>query len=115
MPEVGISRVTLVNSETQGCGCGACSLLQALADAIASWFVPVVTLIAAATFATWLGLGLSGRLNPELLPAGTTPLLLALLSAGTCFSQIGCAWRWVVEPHMSEDVIWLPCATSLGV
>lgn len=56
--------------------------LQALADAIASWFVPVVTLIAAATFATWLGLGLSGRLNPELLPSGTTPLLLALLSAG---------------------------------
>lgn len=62
--------------------------MQALADAIASWFVPVVSLIAAATFATWLGLGLSGKLNPELLPAGTTPLLLALLSAGGHYSTL---------------------------
>lgn len=62
--------------------------MQALADAIASWFVPVVSLIAAATFATWLGLGLSGKLNPELLPAGTTPLLLALLSAGGHYSAV---------------------------
>lgn len=62
--------------------CHACCCLQALADNIASWFVPVVSVIAAATFATWLGLGLAGKLNPEMLPPGTTPLLLALLSAG---------------------------------
>jgi cation transport ATPase len=67
--------------EAQGLLC-LLLLLQALADVIASWFVPVVCVIAAATFATWLGLGLTGRLDLDKLPAGTTPLLLALLSAG---------------------------------
>lgn len=52
---------------------------QALADAIASWFVPTVVTLAAITFVTWLCLGLSGRLNPDTLPPGTTPFLLALL------------------------------------
>ncbi|KAF6252600.1 heavy metal P-type ATPase [Scenedesmus sp. NREL 46B-D3] len=53
--------------------------IQALADTIASWFVPTVVTLATATFATWLCLGLSGRLDPAALPPGTSPFLLALL------------------------------------
>lgn len=53
--------------------------LQALADAIASWFVPVVVTLAVITFATWLYVGFTGRLDPATLPPGTTPSLLAVL------------------------------------
>lgn len=83
---------------------------QALADAIASWFVPVVSLIAAATFATWLGLGLSGKLNPELLPAGTTPLLLALLSAGGHFSAV--LLLALLFPAQFGVLLYLPCCVD---
>lgn len=54
-------------------------LLQALADGIASVFVPVVVACAAATCAAWLYAGYSGALDPGRLPPGTTPGLLALL------------------------------------
>jgi Cu+-exporting ATPase len=53
--------------------------LQALADTIASWFVPTVVTLAIVTFVTWLYLGVSGRLDPTALPPGTSPFLLALL------------------------------------
>eukprot|EP00879_Flechtneria_rotunda_P008205 GHRR01008597.1.p1 GENE.GHRR01008597.1~~GHRR01008597.1.p1 ORF type:complete len:1246 (+),score=514.64 GHRR01008597.1:1407-5144(+) len=53
--------------------------IQALADKIASWFVPSVVSLAAITFATWMVLGLTGHLNPDTLPQGITPFLLALL------------------------------------
>jgi hypothetical protein len=66
-----------------------------MADFIASWFVPVVVTIAAATAATWLGLGLSGTLNPALLPPGTTPGLLALLHAGGQHGARRPRWRVV--------------------
>lgn len=57
----------------------------------------MVSVIAAATFATWLGLGLSGRLDPALLPPGTTPLLLALLSAGVLCCAAGVALFCLAE------------------
>uniref|UniRef100_A0A383VTJ1 P-type Cu(+) transporter n=1 Tax=Tetradesmus obliquus TaxID=3088 RepID=A0A383VTJ1_TETOB len=53
--------------------------IQALADTIASWFVPTVVALAMLTFATWLYLGLSNKLDPSALPPGTSPFLLALL------------------------------------
>eukprot|EP00878_Enallax_costatus_P022495 GHUV01023866.1.p1 GENE.GHUV01023866.1~~GHUV01023866.1.p1 ORF type:complete len:272 (+),score=28.80 GHUV01023866.1:23-817(+) len=53
--------------------------IQALADKIASWFVPAVVTLAALTFITWLLLGLTNHINTEDLPPGTTPFLLALL------------------------------------
>jgi cation transport ATPase len=49
--------------------------MQALADAIASWFVPTVVTLAIVTFATWLYLGMSNILHLTALPPGTSPFL----------------------------------------
>jgi P-type E1-E2 ATPase len=52
--------------------------IQALADTIASYFVPVVVLLALATFAVWMYVATS-VLAPSSLPTGVTPFVLALL------------------------------------
>jgi hypothetical protein len=53
---------------------------QALADKIAGRFVPVVVVLAAATFVVWL-LVAQRLLPPSALPEGVSPLVLALLHA----------------------------------
>ena len=54
--------------------------MQAVADAIASFFVPCVVAIAVVVFISWALLG-TYVTDPASLPPGTSPLLLALLHA----------------------------------
>ncbi|MEW5306919.1 MAG: hypothetical protein WDW36_009351 [Sanguina aurantia] len=54
--------------------------IQATADTIASYFVPSVLILAAAVFATWLGVAYT-ILPASLLPPGVSPFLIALLHA----------------------------------
>ncbi len=58
--------------------CVSLICMQALADAIASWFVPVVVAFAATTFVVWTILGATGQLVR--LHLHFPPYLLALLS-----------------------------------
>lgn len=54
---------------------------QALADRIASYFVPAVVLTSLLVFCIWESLGLLGYIDPATLPQGVSPTLLALLHA----------------------------------
>jgi cation transport ATPase len=55
--------------------------VQAVADRIASVFVPCVLVAALLTFGAWLGATLSGAVPQSSLPSGVSPLLMALLHA----------------------------------
>ncbi len=58
-----------------------CPHPQAVADTIASYFVPCIVLLSVAVFATWLALGRAGLVDPATLPPGVSLPLLALLHA----------------------------------
>ncbi|OTA65216.1 heavy metal translocatin [Hypoxylon sp. EC38] len=71
--------------------------IERVADVLTSYFVPVVTLIAIATWFIWLGLGLSGRLPQEYLdaPVGGWPF-------------------WSLQFAIAVFIIACPCGIGLA-
>ncbi|KAG2488440.1 hypothetical protein HYH03_012947 [Edaphochlamys debaryana] len=55
--------------------------VQAVADRIASVFVPCIVALSALVLLGWLAAGWAGWVDPALLPPGVSPALLALLHA----------------------------------
>ncbi|KAI1461073.1 heavy metal translocatin [Annulohypoxylon moriforme] len=71
--------------------------IERVADALTSYFVPVVTLIAISTWLIWLGLGLSGRLPESYLdtPVGGWPF-------------------WSLQFAIAVFIIACPCGIGLA-
>ncbi|KAI0884761.1 heavy metal translocatin [Annulohypoxylon maeteangense] len=71
--------------------------IERVADALTSYFVPVVTLIAISTWLIWLGLGLSGRLPQSYLdtPVGGWPF-------------------WSLQFAIAVFIIACPCGIGLA-